>query len=113
MSELKLCDWRTGDTRCTEYRDRITELEDNAVIADANIQAMAERNTELEGFIDAYCGQPDQTIVFDQFKSIQDKNTKLEAKLVLHGHCPKCDGVYSRRADVGCLGCGYLEGGDR
>ena len=36
---------------------------------------------ELEGFIDAYCGQPDQSKMYDKFKAIQDKNAELEAKL--------------------------------
>jgi hypothetical protein len=41
-----------------------------------------------------------------------DRIAELEHKLVRHGHCPKCNGVYSRRAGVGCLACGYLEQGD-
>ncbi len=36
----------------------------------------------------------------------------LESKLVLHGHCPKCDGVYSRKPNAGCLACSYLEQDD-
>ena len=44
--------------------------------------AYADRITELEGFIDAYCGQPDQTKVFDEFDAIRVRNTELEEQLV-------------------------------
>jgi hypothetical protein len=59
----------------------IKELE--AIVEKAHYITLAdaERILKLEGFIDAYCGQPDQTKVFDEFKAIRDKNTELEAQV--------------------------------
>lgn len=53
----------------------------------ANLREMLDREAkdrrieELEGFIDAYCGQPDQTKVFDEFKAIRDRNNQLEVTI--------------------------------
>lgn len=45
------------------------------------LTASEARVRELEGWIDRYCGQPDQTVVFNQFKAIQGNAEAAESRL--------------------------------
>jgi len=88
------------------FRDeeRITELEaENAVRFEA-LQEQKTKITELEGFIDAYCGQPDQTKVFDKFKAtrraVRRENVTLKARITeLEAACSNCYDAQQRGED--------------
>jgi hypothetical protein len=71
----------------------------------SEIAILRERIAELEEELK----RPPTARAATQYAAHIKRIAELEHKLVRHGHCPKCNGVYSRRASVGCLGCGYLE----
>ena len=59
--------------------DRIKQAMADGEHTDGDLQWTVERISELEGFIDAWCGQPDQTKIFDHFKALQEVIEEIRA----------------------------------